>query len=123
MMVLIFVVAERAKPQFESYFDRAYRLNIRNCWDVEFVYSLLWITMIGVLVSTTGLILSIFRARRREDSSLLAGTLPSLPIEPWPGITWLILFRKNIGKRWLMTEMSSGYFILFRSTRPSDLSC
>ncbi|MDY0221009.1 MAG: hypothetical protein RBR67_07715 [Desulfobacterium sp.] len=69
MMALILVLAERAKPQFESFFDRFYNLNIRRSWDIEFVHYLLWVTMIGVIVSSAGVALSLFRARRREDSS------------------------------------------------------
>lgn len=69
VVVLILVVAERAKPQFESFFDRVYRLDVRTSWDLEFVQYLLWITMAGSVVGSIGLILGVVRARRRDDSS------------------------------------------------------
>lgn len=69
LLVLILIVTERAKPQFESFFDRYYHLDIRRCWDIEFVHYLLWITMTGIVLSSAGLVLSVFRARRREDLS------------------------------------------------------
>ncbi len=69
VVVLILVVAERAKPQFESFFDRYYHLDVRTDWDFTFVQYLLWITLAGIVVSSLGLILGVFRARRRTDPS------------------------------------------------------
>ena len=69
MIALILIVTERAKPEFESCFDRWYGLDIRTWWDLEFVNYLLWITMAGTLVSSIGLILGGIRARRRDDQS------------------------------------------------------
>ena len=69
VVVLILVVAERAKPQFESFFDRFYNLDVRTSWDLEFVQYLLWITMAGIVAGSLGLILGVVRARRRTDSS------------------------------------------------------
>ena len=67
MVVLILVVAERAKPQFESFFDRSYHLDIRTFWDLKYVHYLLWITVAGVIISCVGLVVGVVRARRRKD--------------------------------------------------------
>ena len=69
VVVLILVVAERAKPQFESFFDRWYHLDVRTGWDFEFVQYLLWITLAGTVVCSIGLVLGVFRARRKDDST------------------------------------------------------
>lgn len=82
VIVLILIVTERAKPEFESFFDRFYRLDVRTWWDIEFVKYLFWLAFAGSIMSSVGLILSVARARRREDSSrfglLLMGMLSVL---------------------------------------------
>ncbi|ACN15065.1 hypothetical protein HRM2_19640 [Desulforapulum autotrophicum HRM2] len=90
VMVLILVVAERAKPQFESFFDRCYHLDIRTCWDLEFVHYLLWITMAGIVASSLGLILGVVRARRRTDSSRFG--LVVMGLLSFAGICSILLF-------------------------------
>ncbi len=67
MIAFILIVTERAKPQFESFFDRAYQLKLRTYWDMAFVDYLLYLTIIGLIISTSGLCLSLVRARRESD--------------------------------------------------------
>jgi len=69
VILLILIVTERAKPQFESFFDRFYKLKIRTSWDPEFVDYLFWLVIAGTIASSLGLILRGWRARRREDTS------------------------------------------------------
>ena len=68
VIVLILIVTERAKPEFESFFDRFYRLDIRTWWDIEFVRYLFWLAFAGSIMSSIGLLLSVTRARRRDDA-------------------------------------------------------
>ncbi|MCP4117330.1 MAG: hypothetical protein GY737_18430 [Desulfobacteraceae bacterium] len=69
VIALILIVTERAKPEFESFFDRVYRLDIRTWWDIEFVRYLFWLAFAGSIMSSIGLMLSVTRARRRDDAS------------------------------------------------------
>ncbi len=79
VIALILILTERAKPEFESFFDRIYRLDIRTWWDIEFVKYLFWLAFAGSIMSSIGLILSVTRGRRQEDTSrfglLLMGLL------------------------------------------------
>lgn len=79
VIALILIVTERAKPEFESFFDRFYRLELRTWWDIEFVKCLFWLAFAGSIMSSIGLILSVTRARRQNDTSrfglLLMGVL------------------------------------------------
>ena len=69
VIVLILILTERAKPEFESFFDRFYRLDIRTWWDIEFVRYLFWLAFAGSIMSSVGLMLSVTRGRRRDDAS------------------------------------------------------
>jgi len=69
VILLVLIITERAKPQFESFFDRCYKLKIRTSWDPEFVDYLLWLVIAGIIASTLGLILRGWRSRRRDDPS------------------------------------------------------
>jgi hypothetical protein len=75
---LILIITERAKPEFESFFDRVYRLDIRTWWDIEFVKYLFWLAFVGSIMSSVGLILSVTRGRRQEDTSRLGLLLMGL---------------------------------------------
>ena len=68
----ILIIIEIARPQFESFFDRFYNLNLRTSWDTDFFYALYYLSIAGLIVSTTGFFLSLFRARRINDSNYIS---------------------------------------------------
>ena len=61
------LVFHRAQPEFETLFDRYYRLNLRTEWDTVFLHYLLWIITLGFAASLAGLCLAMVRARRKTD--------------------------------------------------------
>jgi hypothetical protein len=61
------LVFHRAQPEFETFFDKFYSLDLRTTWDMKFVQYLVYSTLLGTIVSITGLGLSVFRARRETD--------------------------------------------------------
>ena len=67
LLFFLLVVAGLAKPEFESFFDRFYHLDIRTWCDMRLVRYLMGLAMGGTAVSSAGLLLSLARARRRED--------------------------------------------------------
>ncbi len=67
LIAVIFIVFERAKPQFQSFFDRFYHLKLRTNWDFKFVDYLLWILVAGIIISIFGFLLSFVRSRRKDD--------------------------------------------------------
>lgn len=69
IIIGILIVTERAKPEFESFFDRFYQLNLRTSWDMEFVEYLLYLAIGGAVVCVIGLLLSLVRARRKTDGN------------------------------------------------------
>ena len=56
-----------AQPEFETLFDRFYRLNLRTYWDSDFIRYLAYTLGMGLAVSLTGMVLGLFRARRSTD--------------------------------------------------------
>ncbi|MFO7749373.1 MAG: hypothetical protein R6V54_04705 [Desulfobacteraceae bacterium] len=71
------VVIEKAKPQYETFFDRFYRLELRTNWDLDVFNYLYYLIAAGLIISTAGFCLSLVRARRKTDGK---------------GITFLIMW-------------------------------
>jgi len=61
------LVFHRSQPEFETFFDKFYRLDLRTSWDMTFVQYLVATIILGAIVSILGLGLSRFRARRETD--------------------------------------------------------
>jgi len=60
-------VFHRAQPEFETLFDRFYRLNLRTQWDTVFLRYLVYMVGAGLAACLTGLGLAMVRARRKTD--------------------------------------------------------
>ena len=67
LLLFILVIFHRAQPEFETVFDRFYQLNLRTAWDLQYLYYLIYTVIFGILISLSGLLLSIFRGRREKD--------------------------------------------------------
>ncbi|MFH1154501.1 MAG: hypothetical protein V1793_11865 [Pseudomonadota bacterium] len=67
IILAIVYVTGRAKPEFESFFDRFYHLDIRVWWDLDLIRYLLYLAVGGAVLCCIGLMLSLIRARRRDD--------------------------------------------------------
>jgi len=67
LLFFILVIFHRAQPEFESVFDRFYQLNLRTDWDIQYLYYLIYTVIVGIVISLSGLLLSIFRGRRQND--------------------------------------------------------
>lgn len=67
LIALILLVFHRAQPEFETLFDRFYRLNLRTNWDIQYLYYLVYMVSTGIFISVSGLLLSRFRGRRKKD--------------------------------------------------------
>lgn len=61
------LVFHRAQPEFETFFDRFYLLDIRTEWDRQFLNYLGYVMGTGFAISLFGLCLSLYRARRKTD--------------------------------------------------------
>lgn len=66
-MLIILIILEKAKPQFETFFDRFYNLSLRTTWDYSLAQNIYYMMFAGLLISITGLIISAKRYRRKED--------------------------------------------------------
>ncbi len=67
LLLVILLVFHRAQPEFETFFDRFFNLTLRTFWDIRYVYLLVYCVILGIVVSMTGLVISLFRARRKTD--------------------------------------------------------
>ncbi|WDP93415.1 MAG: hypothetical protein HUN04_26325 [Desulfobacter sp.] len=66
-LMVFLLVFHRAQPEFETFFDKFYQLNLRTYWDKTFIRYLVYIAGAGLAATTAGLGLSLFRARRHTD--------------------------------------------------------
>ncbi len=67
LLLLLFLIFHRAQPEFETLFDRFYRLKLRTQWDIEYLYYLLYAVSFSIAVCLAGVFLTIFRGRRKTD--------------------------------------------------------
>lgn len=67
LLFVILLVFHRAQPEFETFFDRFYRLDLRTDWDIRYLNYLIYINTAGILMSLSGIILGRFRGRRESD--------------------------------------------------------
>ncbi len=67
VLFISMLVFHRAQPEFETFFDRFYQLDLRTVWDLRFLQYLLYIIFLGLAISIFGVILARFRARRKND--------------------------------------------------------
>ena len=70
LLIVILLVFHRAQPEFETVFDRFYQLKLRTFWDLRYLDLLIYFVMSGICVSIIGLILSLYRGRRKSDHSI-----------------------------------------------------
>ncbi|MCP3872987.1 MAG: hypothetical protein GY699_07520 [Desulfobacteraceae bacterium] len=67
LLIALLFMFHRAQPEFETFFDRFYHLKLRTDWDMQFLYYLIYSVIFGVFFSFSGLVLSFFRGRRKQD--------------------------------------------------------
>lgn len=67
LFVFILLVFHRAQPEFETLFDRFYHLKLRTTWDLQYLQYLVYTVITGIFFSLSGLVLALFRGRRKHD--------------------------------------------------------
>jgi len=67
LLLGILLIFHRARPEFETLFDRFYKLNLRTTWDIQYLYYLIYIVSFGIFICLGGLFLRKFRGRREND--------------------------------------------------------
>lgn len=67
ILFISMMVFHRAQPEFETLFDRFFRLDLRTVWDIRFLNYLIYTIFLGLAISILGLVLGMFRARRKTD--------------------------------------------------------
>ena len=67
MLFVALLLAAKAKPQVETFFDRWYNLRLRTTWDTELAQIVFYLMILGVLLSVAGLFINSRRYRRRDD--------------------------------------------------------
>lgn len=66
MLPLLYLV-DRAKPQFETLFDKMFDLQVRSTWDLDLYKWAVLLMFFLLFISGVGLIINKTRSRRRED--------------------------------------------------------
>lgn len=66
MLPLLYLI-DRAKPEFETFFDRMFDLQVRSNWDLDVYRWAVYLMFFLLVLSGVGLIINKLRKRRRED--------------------------------------------------------
>lgn len=67
LMFMALILASLAKPQTQTFFDRLVHITPKTTWDVRLVTYILYIMILGLLISVVGLFINLKRNRRKED--------------------------------------------------------
>jgi TM2 domain-containing membrane protein YozV len=66
-LLIILLIFHHAQPEFETFFDRFYQLKIRTFWQIKYTYLLIYLVISGLIISAAGMMISHYRARRKND--------------------------------------------------------
>ena len=66
-LIAAILIFYRAQPEFETFFDRFYQLQLRHYWDQDYVRFLVNVLGAGTLINAACLFLSRYRGRRSTD--------------------------------------------------------
>lgn len=66
MLPLLYLI-DRAKPEFETFFDKMFDIQVRSTWDLEVYKWAVYLMVILAVLSGTGLLINKSRKRRKED--------------------------------------------------------
>ncbi|OEU60731.1 MAG: hypothetical protein BA870_09545 [Desulfuromonadales bacterium C00003094] len=67
LLVSAFFVLDYAKPKVETFFERVYDIRLHQQWDMDLAKYILWLMVLGLLLSVVGLVINAKRNRRRTD--------------------------------------------------------
>ncbi|WP_300464202.1 hypothetical protein [Desulfobacula sp.] len=67
IVVFMLLAFHFAQPEFETLFDRFYHLKLRTQWDMQYLYYLICLVILGICISLSGLLLGAYRGRREDD--------------------------------------------------------
>ncbi|WP_020587494.1 hypothetical protein [Desulfobacter curvatus] len=77
-LIIAILIFHRAQPEFETFFDRFYQLELRRYWDQNYVRFLVDVLGAGALINAAGLLLARYRGRRSTDHRRLVLVLTIL---------------------------------------------
>ncbi len=60
-LIAAILIFHRAQPEFETFFDRYYHLQLRRYWDPCYIRLLVGVLGVGTLINATGLFLARYR--------------------------------------------------------------
>ncbi len=66
MLPLLYLI-DRAKPEFETFFDKMFGLQVRSTWNLDVYRWAVMLMFFLLILSAVGLIINKTRNRRRED--------------------------------------------------------
>ncbi len=84
LLVSALFILDYAKPKIETFFERVYDIHLHQQWDMNLARNILWLMVLGLLLSVVGLVINAKRNRRRTDqwrlSLIFLGVLSSAGI-------------------------------------------
>lgn len=89
LTVAVFTIADRARPQIETFFDRFFNVKVRDHWDENLLAYAFMIAVINFVVCAAGFILNLLRQRRKEDK--ISKSIIVLGSISLAGIIWYLV--------------------------------
>lgn len=83
LILLIFLLIERAQPRSETFFDRLLSVDVSATWDTYFLTIVVFLSLAQLIFATVSVLINLTRHRRKTDKlskSLLVATFISLVI-------------------------------------------
>lgn len=78
IFLALLLIVEKARPQFETLFDRYYGIDLRTTWDMTLAPYIGVACAVGLFISGAGLLASLGRYRRKGDGFPLSLIITAL---------------------------------------------
>jgi len=90
LIIAAITVTDQAKPGSESFFDRLFKVTVRDYWDEQLLRNAFFVLLINLAVCIIGFVLNLLRHKRKTDK--ISKSIIVLGVVTLAGIVWY-LFR------------------------------
>ena len=89
LIITAIVFTDQAKPKSMTFFDRIFKVSVRNYWDEELLRYAFYILLLNLAACVIGFVLNILRQKRKTDR--ISKSIIVLGVVTLAGILWYML--------------------------------